>query len=71
MVCEWCGREIGVGHYVRYDDLPFCDRECLGEFLVNRVEDEIEELWHDTEENLELLAAEEKAEIYKDINGAD
>lgn len=67
MECEWCHREIDVGKYIKYDDIPFCDRDCLGEYLVEQAEDEIEDLWHETRENLEMLVAEEKAEIYKDL----
>lgn len=69
MQCYNCKHNIGVGWYVRYKGKNFCDRDCLAEYLVEKAEDDVEEIWYDTPENLELLSAEEKEEIRKDIGG--
>lgn len=69
MQCEWCGAEIEVGRYIKYDDMPFCDRDCLGEYLVDRVEDEIDEYWKEAPDNIEALIAEEREEIRRDLGG--
>jgi len=69
MQCANCRSDIGVGDYIRYKGMNFCDRECLAEYLLNDAEDDIVELWNDSEENLAILAAEEKEEIRKDLGG--
>jgi len=69
MRCEWCDRQIGVGQYIQYDDMFFCDRDCLGEYLVDHVEDEIKDCWLETPENIEALTAEEREQIRRDLGG--
>ena len=45
---------------IRYKDRYFCSEECLGEYLVKQIEDEIDVEWFDTEENMRICAEEEK-----------
>lgn len=33
MICEYCGEEI-LYEYTQYDDLKFCDKECLIEYIL-------------------------------------
>lgn len=69
MQCRSCRNEIEVGWYIRYKDLNFCDRDCLAEYLVDQAEDNIEEIWLDSDENLQRLTAEEREEIRRDLGG--
>ena len=66
--CEWCGREIPVGQYVRYKGKAFCDCDCLGEWFIDQNESDIQfNAYLETPENLKIIAAEEKAAIRKDL----
>ena len=68
MQCRFCGKEIDVGSYVRYHGMPFCDSSCLGDYLVDQVEDEVEfNCWKSTPENDYAEAMEEKEAVRRDI----
>jgi hypothetical protein len=68
MQCEWCRREIPLGGYIRYKGKPFCDSDCLGEYLIDEHEEDIQwNCWKDTPENDRIIAAEEKEAIRKDL----
>ena len=61
--CDWCNRHYDTPRQMlRYDDKFFCDDECLGEYLVDRAEGDIEEIWFDTPENIEICEKEQRAE---------
>jgi hypothetical protein len=45
---------------IRHEDKYFCSEECLGEYLVSKIEDEIDVEWFDTEEHMRICAEEEK-----------
>lgn len=63
MKCEYCGREISIGQYVKYQGKAFCDCDCLGDWFIDQHEDEVEfDCWHSTPENDYLTAMEEKGE---------
>lgn len=61
--CSWCRRVFSTPtDLLRYDDKIFCDTNCLGEYLVEKAEEDIEEIWFDTPENIEICAKEKRAE---------
>lgn len=61
--CEWCRKNYDTPRYMLgYDDKYFCDDECLGEYLVNEKDGDIEQIWFDTPDNLKMIAEERKAE---------
>ena len=61
--CEWCKKVIDTPRsLLRYDDLLFCDEQCLGEYMVDQADGDIEEIWFDTPENIELCAKERISE---------
>ena len=70
MTCEYCGREIPIGSYVRYDEKAFCCSECLGDYLIDQVEDEVDfSAYNSSPENDYLEAMEEREAIRKDLEG--
>ena len=59
--CYSCNRSFDRPmHIIKYKDRYFCDEQCLGEYLVSKAEDDIDIEWFDTEENMRILAEEEK-----------
>lgn len=61
--CKNCRKDINKPQDIlKYKDDYFCDETCLGEYLVSQVEDEVEEVWADTEENMYMCAMEAKSE---------
>ncbi len=65
MECYWCHKHFDTPrHYIRYDKKNFCDEDCLGEFLVDRAEDDMEVLWFDTAENMRICAEEDAQDDY-------
>lgn len=63
--CHWCSKEFDKPHeMIKYHKYYFCCEECLGEYLVNKAQhkEELEVIWVDTEENIEILAREEAAQ---------
>ena len=59
--CAWCHMHFtNPKSILKYDDKYFCDDECLGQYLVDKVEGEVEVMWFDTEENMRLCAMEDK-----------
>ena len=65
--CYWCHKHFDrPGDIYKYKKHYFCDDTCLGEYLVSKAEDEIEVVWHDTEENIRICALEAKGE-YQEV----
>lgn len=61
--CYWCHKSFDApGNIIRYKRHYFCDESCLGEYLVDKEEENITVIWHDTEENMRICAEEAKAE---------
>ena len=61
--CDWCHRHYETPReLVRYDDKIFCDEDCLGQYLVDKADGEIEVIWFDTPDNIEMAEAERKAQ---------
>lgn len=61
--CKHCLKDIcEPTTIIRYKDDYFCDETCLGEYLVSKIEDEIEVVEVDTEENIKMCAEESKNE---------
>lgn len=61
--CEWCGKDFEEPtKIIQYKKKFFCDETCLGEYLVNKVEDEISEIDLDTMGNIEICMKENWAE---------
>lgn len=61
--CDWCGRVYSTPHdFLKVDDKLFCCNECLGEYLVEKMDGEIEPVWFTTPTNEEIAAKERKAE---------
>lgn len=61
--CDWCNKTYDTpGRLMRYDDKIFCGSDCLGEYLVEKVGEDIEDIWFDTPENIEMCAKEAKRE---------
>lgn len=61
--CEWCGRVFSTPHdFLKVDNKLFCCNECLGEYLVEKMDGEIESIWFDTPTNIEQREKEKKAE---------
>lgn len=60
MECYWCNKKFTEpGYILRYHKHHFCDDKCLGEYLVERAEEEIEKEWFDTPENIKACWREE------------
>lgn len=61
--CFWCHKvwdsPRDVLYYKRH---YFCDKECLGEFLCEKNQEDIRIKWFDTEENMRICAEEVKHE---------
>ena len=63
MECANCLRTIENPQMIyKYQDNVFCSPNCLAEFLRERVWDDVEEKWFDTEENMRICAMEEKSQ---------
>jgi len=61
--CANCYKDINNPQMIfKYDGKVFCSEECLKEYLLERVEDEVEEEWFDTEENMKICAEEFEAD---------
>jgi len=61
--CYWCHKSFTTPRDIlKFKKHYFCDETCLGEYLVDREEENIEVIWHDTEENMRICAEEAKAE---------
>lgn len=61
--CSWCHKvHDRPRDLLRYDDKIFCDEKCLGEYLVDKADGDIETIDFDTPENIEMMAMERKAE---------
>ena len=61
--CFWCSRVFSTPtDLLRYDDKFFCDSKCLGEYMVDKAEEDIEEIWFDTPDNIEICEKEKHAE---------
>lgn len=63
--CFWCGKKFEQPHeMIKYHKYYFCSTECLGEYLVDKAnaKNELDTIWVDTEENMKILAQEEKGE---------
>lgn len=76
MRCKYC-RDIIKGRVLHFRDNNYCSWDCLGDFLLDQVQDEVNEevipvvteqerkYWADME------AGEEKAAIRRDLEGWD
>ena len=63
MKCSNCYKEIERPQMIyKYQGEVFCSPECLGEYLREKVWDDVEEEWFDTEENQRICAMEDKEE---------
>ena len=61
--CKWCSKIIDKpGTIFKYQDNYYCSEECLMEKLMDDAQDEIEQLWADTNDNMRQLAEEERGE---------
>ena len=61
--CEWCGRVFTTPtDLLGYDDKIFCDSKCLGEYMVDKADEDIDAVWFDTPENIEICEKEARAE---------
>lgn len=53
MECEYCGKTLH--RYLRYkEEHCFCSEQCLGKYLVDLADGEIEECYAYTEEEIEM-----------------
>lgn len=60
--CANCFKTITEPQMIyKYKRKVFCSIECIKEFLLTRAEDDVEEIWHDTKENMRICAEEERA----------
>ena len=63
--CHYCDKEWDEPRDVlKYKDHYFCGEECLGAYLVEQADKEIEVVWHDTEENRRICAMEDKQDEF-------
>ena len=61
--CYWCKKVFNKpGDVLKYDDKLFCDEVCLGAYLVDKVDSDIETEWIDTPENIYMCEMEKRAE---------
>lgn len=61
--CEQCRKVYDYpGEALLYKGKLFCDTSCLGEYLVDQIEEDIDDVWIDTEENIKMGAEEERNE---------
>ena len=61
--CYWCEKVFNKpGDVLKYDEHLFCDEKCLGAYLVEKAELDIETVWIDTTENIELCEREKAQE---------
>ena len=61
--CAWCENVFSTPQdLLKYDNKIFCSSKCLGEYLADKVDDEIETVWFDTPTNIEQREREKKAE---------
>ena len=60
--CANCFKDITEPQMIyKYKRKVFCSTECLKEWLLERAYDDVEEVWHDTKENMRICAEEERA----------
>lgn len=61
--CRCCHKELDEpGTIIKYDGNFFCSDDCLGAYLVEQVEEDIELVRIDTKENMKMCAEESKNE---------
>lgn len=76
MICAYCKQQIR-NKVLHYNDLDFCDWDCLGDFLLDQIADVVQEevIPYYTEQEkkywAEMEAGEEKAAIERDLRGWD
>ena len=59
MKCNYCGKYFDEpGYILKYHKKYYCDDRCLAKELLFEVDDEIENYWYDTPENMEICAKE-------------
>lgn len=63
--CCRCGKELH-GKSSMLDDQYFCSEECLGEYLIEKYEDDIEWLDFTTEEEVRQRMLEDKYDAMRD-----
>ena len=65
MHCYWCDKEWDDSRNVlEYKSKLFCNEQCLGKYLVEKVDDEIRDVWIDTEENRKMCVEEDKYDAF-------
>lgn len=63
--CEYCGVDYDEPQSIlRYQGKYYCDELCLGKYLEEQIDDEVEEEWIDTKENMRLCAIEDAYDPY-------
>ena len=61
VTCKCCHKDItSPCEILVYHGMYFCDNDCLGSYLVEQAEDEIEIDWVDTPENMKICALEDR-----------
>ena len=61
--CNYCDKQFDEpGYILRYHQKYYCDEKCLGKWLYERADDEVEAVWFDTPENIEACERERQAE---------
>lgn len=76
MRCKYC-KDIIRGRVLHFRNDNFCSWDCLGDFLLDQVQDEVDEevipILSPAEQKYqaELEAGEEKAAIRRDLEGWD
>ena len=50
--CAYCGKKwTTTRDILKYDDKYFCDDDCLGSYLVDKADGDIEIIFYETEDN--------------------
>ena len=60
-MCHCCHKDLS-GECASYDDHYFCSTECLGEYLVDKLDDEIEWVNFQNKEDIDMADQERWAE---------
>ena len=60
--CFFCGKDFEAGYILKHKDRLFCSEACCMKQLYEDADDEIEAIWFDTPENIEICEKERLAE---------
>lgn len=64
--CHQCGNEWDTTRDIlKYEDKYFCDDQCLGEYLVEKVDGDIEVVFYETEENRRTRILEDRYDEFR------